>query len=118
MKILIGAVFAVAMLSIVYYIVATYTPPLTGIETVGDMIKQANNAPGKCFSRDRVDFSKDDSIDARSFSPSIVQLHYASPAISCAGADRCTITSKISVPVAVECSISACDVYLASSACP
>lgn len=118
MKILMGAVFAVAMLAIVYHIISTYTPPLTGIETVGDMIKQANNAPGKCFSRDRVDFSKDDSIDARSFSPSIVQMHSASPVISCVGTDRCTITSKVSVPVAVGCSISACDVYLASSACP
>jgi hypothetical protein len=118
MKILMGAIFAVTMLSIVYYIISAYSPPLTGIETVGNMIKQANNAPNKCFSQDRVDFTKDDSIDARSFQPFTVRLHSASAVISCTGTDRCTVKNKVSTPVAAMCSGSTCDVYFASSACP
>ena len=117
MKILMGAVFAVAMLAIVYYIIASYSPPITGIEILGDMIKQANNAPEKCFFRERLDFNKGDSISSVSFSPFNVNFHSNSPLISCSSSS-CTISDKVSVPVAIKCdTMSKCYVYFASSTC-
>lgn len=55
MKILIGAVLAVALLAIVYSVTAQ-SPPYTGYDALKDLLRQAQNGPGMCFSRGSINF--------------------------------------------------------------
>jgi len=115
-KILIGAVFAVAMLSIIYSIVSSYSSPIPGIQTISDLIKQANNAPEQCFSRPHAQFNMNDNIDKDSFLPAIVALHSTESAVDC-GSGSCKVAQTTDIPVSVKCSLSQCDIYFASSTC-
>ena len=117
-RILIGAVFAVALLSIVYYVVSSYNIPILGIETVRDVITQAKNAPDQCFLRNFVEFNAGDIVSAGSFSPFIVCLKSSYPPIQCS-CSSCRIEQKVKISVSAKCSsvTGNCDVYFASEDC-
>ena len=120
-KILIGSVFAVVMLGIVYYAVSTYSPPMSGLDLMGDMVKQATNAPGNCFSRHSAEFTAGETISADSFLPLNINHFYdRNQAISCLTRE-CSIIADTKTPMSAVCSISSseiqCDVYLGSDTC-
>jgi len=53
---LIGGVFAVALLIVIYGVIGAIEPPISGFEVIMDVSKQAYKAQGLCFSRQAVPF--------------------------------------------------------------
>ena len=119
-KILLGSVFAVVMLGIVYQVVSSYNPPISGMDLLDDLLVQATNAPGECFSRYNAEFNSGATINPDSFYPSSVNdIDSGTPAIECP--DSCTVYSKVKIPISAKCEVSgadiSCDVFLGSSNC-
>lgn len=128
LKILIGAVFAVMLLTIVYY-VSVYHSPIPSAEALKRLALQASNAPNECVSTEEVYFVKGEIIIASAafFSPtsvSCVSSSYPSSSspISCSSCDSCRIDREIKTAVSARCSQTTgtvCDVhiYLGSGDC-
>ena len=118
-KILIGAVFAVTLLAIVYNLI--YVSPISGIDTLKEMVKSASNAPGQCIFRESADFNGGEMIVSDMFLPVnanclISKKPQACPSCtSCCSA--CSITQKSVIPVSAMCDQSGCTVYLGSKTC-
>jgi hypothetical protein len=118
-KILIGSVFAVVLLTIVYQALSSYNSPISALDIIKNTLVQASNAPKKCFLAESVDISEGERIDKNSFSPIIVKsLAKASnvPA-TCAGTG-CTFNSKIKIPVTALCDLDGCKIYFGYTTCP
>jgi hypothetical protein len=121
-KILIGSVFAVVMLAIVYFAVSTYAPPISGMDLMGDLVKQATNAPENCFSRQNAEFNSGETIEANSFLPLIIkEFHSSNPGVIDCGSSSCDINENIKIAVSSICHVNEadieCDVYLGSNSC-
>ena len=121
-KILIGAVFAMVLLSIVYN-VATYKPPISSSVIIKGLVTQASNAQDVCFSRDAVDFVKGEVVtaDAEAFSPTSVPCLSGRPPFSCVSCltssccKSCRIDMNIKSAISAKCvptTSTTCDVYL------
>ena len=138
LKILIGAVFAVMLLTIIYY-VSVYHSPIPSAEALKKLALQANNAPNECISTEEVYFVKGEIIIASAafFSPitvSCVSSSYpaSSSPISCSSCSpvlpsgdccgSCKIDREIKTAVSARCSQTTgtvCNVhiYLGSGDC-
>lgn len=120
-KILIGAVFAVALLAIVYSTLANISCPYSAFDEARDLVLQASRAPGKCFQRESVCFEKGTVISAASLKenlPGITSLTVGgSPAGLCSGG-RCVFDKKVTLPATAKCSSSSsCALKLNSVVC-
>jgi hypothetical protein len=119
-KILIGAVFAIVLLVMVYSIVSGYSSPIDGMETTKKVVLAAFNAPGECISANAADFSAEEELSSASFSTPVT-LHSATTPVDCSPPDRCVFSSKVRIAVSAKCSFDGtqtiCDVYLGSRDC-
>ena len=124
-KILIGAVFAVVLLAIVYYVTAYNQFPPSGVLTIKTVANEANNAQELCFSRKFADFSGGEVIrtDAQYFSDIQLDCFVAkSGAFSCTDGpsscySECSATTKVTLPVSAQCASGTCTVFLGSENC-
>ncbi len=118
-KVLIGAVFAIILLVMVYAIVSGYSSPIDGMETTKEVVLGAFNAPGECISANAADFSAEEELSSESFSMPVT-LYQATTPVSCSP-DRCVFNDKIRIAVSARCSFdgtqTACEVYLGSRDC-
>ena len=111
-KILIGAVFAVALLTIIYYIVPAYQYPYSGVEETRNLVIQAYRAPGKCFTREKIQFKQGEAFTQGAFDPITVKFestNIVQEKISCS-LTYCTVKQKITAPVSVNCTTNECKV--------
>ena len=118
MKILIGAVVALALLAIVYQVTQNVSPPVTSIETIKDLVKQATQAPGECFNRLNVPFQAGEVLNPETLKPTRVTFYGSRlPIISCAGI--CSVNQKIVASASAKCSptTSVCEVWFLSKDC-
>jgi len=124
-KILIGAVFAVVLLSIVYYVTANNQFPSSGVLIIKTVANEANNAQELCFSRKFADFSGGETIrtDAQYFSAIKLDCFVTkSGAFSCSDGTsscyiECSATTKVTLPVSAKCTAGTCTVFLGSDNC-
>jgi len=118
-KILIGAVFAVALLVIVYNLI--YVSPIHGTDTLKDLVKSASNAPGQCFWRETADFNGGEMIVSDMFLPIKADCLLSRKAQACPSCtsccSSCSIVQKIRMPVSAKCDASGCTVYLGTATC-
>ena len=119
-KILMGAVFAVALLVIVYTTVSQYVFPYTGYEITKDIVLQATKSPGDCFSRDEVAFKRDE-ILVENLAFKEIDVNFDTSGVSTVfdcPAGECTVKHDINTPVSVLCSTpKKCTVYFVSKTC-
>ena len=116
-KILIGSVFAITLLAIVYFITSSYSSPISSADTLKDILVQATNAPGICFSRNMLEFNAGEVIRASSFSPIEIEGFYSMvpSAVSCVKWE-CSFNEKIKLSVSARCDPN-CRVYFGSETC-
>ena len=119
-KILIGAVFATALLIMVYMIVATINYPISGFESTKEVIIQAYRAPGLCFARENVMFAEGEGFTEQSLGEAVgtsVNIRKSAPNMGLSG-DRYTVESDLNIPISAKCDASGdCDVYFYSTDC-
>jgi len=124
-KILIGAVFAVVLLSIVYYVTAYNQFPPSGVLIIKTVANEANNAQELCFSRKFADFSGGEVMTTGAAYFSDIKLDCFVPksgAFSCSGGSsdchsECSATAKVTLPVSAKCASGTCTVFLGSENC-
>ncbi|MEM0372787.1 MAG: hypothetical protein QXO69_03060 [archaeon] len=123
-KILIGAVFAVALLAIVYSALTNVGCPYSAFDEVRNLVLQASRAPNKCFQRESVCFEKGTVISSVSLKENLLGISSlsvssvsASSLVSCAG-NQCIFEKKASIPVSAKCSSTvSCAVVINSLSC-
>lgn len=119
-KILIGAVFATALLIMVYMIVETINYPISGFESTKEVIIQAYRAPGLCFARENVMFAEGEGFTEQSLGEAVgtsVNIKKSAPNMAVSG-DSYTVESDLNIPVSAKCDPSGdCDVYFYSIDC-
>lgn len=120
-KMLIGAVFALALLSIVYLIATQIGCPYSSFETVRELVLDASRAPGSCFERQSVCFEGGTVFTESAFEANLpgmdISFHPTSRGVSCTSS-TCEIKDKYTIPVCVECSsFSVCKIYI-NEVCP
>lgn len=125
LKMLIGAVFAVALLAIVYSSLGNIGCPYSSFDEMKDIISQAARVDGKCFKKDLVCFDKNAVIDASALQKNLPGLAVNSVTargsdITCTS-DRCVVDSKMSLPASAICGLSSgvvsCNLYINSATC-
>jgi len=124
-KILLGAVFAVVLLSIVYDVTIKNQFPSSGVLIIKTVANEANNAQELCFSRKFADFGGGEVIrpDAKYFSDIKLDCFVEkSGAFSCSGVtpscrEECSVTAKVTLPVSAKCTAGTCTVFLGSENC-
>lgn len=109
-KMLIGAVFAVGLLLIVYAVVGGMNYPLSGVGETKNLLLQASRAPGLCFERSIIPFTKDEGFtDAALGFAGRLDLQ-SGAGIEC-GVSSCTVKNDIEVPVSAKC-VAGSDCYV------
>ncbi len=118
-KLLIGAAFAMALLTIAYNYTQTISSPITGLDASKKVLESASEAPDKCFSRNPVLFQKG-------------QLFTGSMLAEYAGIDQSVnvdydavsgvfksnkFTAGIESSVSAQCNSGSCTLYLGSDSC-
>lgn len=114
MKMLVGAVFAIVLLTIVYQYATSTDCPLNSFETIRDLVMQAQRAPGKCFETVSVCFNQGEIISKLGLENNLVgvTISLSSSIPNLCTADSCTLNNKYKVPVNVQCSGSSCSVNI------
>jgi len=125
-KILIGAIFAITLMAIVYHMTSQFSPPFSGVSLTKDLLTQASNAPDICFSRKTVDFEKGQAIwiDAEYFSTlNLTCAVNRTGAVSCSIPNgpncykRCDFRQAVSIPISAKCSIGGCTIFFGTQNC-
>jgi len=118
-KILIGAIFAVTMLMIVYNLV--YVSPIPGVDTLKKVVKSASNAPGQCIGAESADFNGGEMIVSGMFLPANANCLISKKAQACPSCtsccSSCSIVQKIRMPVSAKCDAGSCTVYFGTITC-
>jgi len=114
---LIGGVFAVALLIVIYGVIAAIEPPISGFETLQDLSKQAYKAQGLCFSRQAVPFHDGEVVMLDKFIPDLTfeakgNLNAFSPTSGVLIADI-----AVSMPVSAKCISNNCKLYFGDTNC-
>jgi hypothetical protein len=110
-KILIGAVFATALLVIIYTVVTQIAPPYSGYEATRDLLLQAQKAPGLCFSKSSVAFVEGEDLSGFGVTNIPNSPFNSGPTIIKAG----------TLPVSIKCtsqSASDCTIWINKPICP
>lgn len=105
-KMLIGAVFAVALLVFIYATVTRIECPFTSFEITRDLVLQASKAPNNCFEREKVCFASGDIFSQAGFeqnTPGIRISFLGARGITCSSSG-CSFPDKFTMPVSVVCS--------------
>ena len=107
-KLLIGAVFAVALLTIIHSAVSNIGCPYSSFEEVRSLVLQASKAPGKCFNRETVCFNDGSIIERKSLEAnlpgiSIYSITGIAKGLKCQS-NYCTFEAKLNIPIKAECS--------------
>lgn len=105
---LIGAVFAVGLLLLVYAVVAGMNYPISGVEETRNLLLQAKRAPGTsvepmCFERSIIKFTKGEEFTDVVIGED-VSLKSVIGSVKCQTTTRCTVINDIELPVSAECS--------------
>lgn len=120
-KILIGAVFATALLVMVYMIIATISYPISGFESTKEVIIQAYRAPELCFARENVLFTKGEEFTEQSLERAVgtsVDIKKPAPNMEKISDGHYRVESDLNIPVSAKCDASGdCDVYFFSTDC-
>lgn len=116
MMILVGSVFAVGLLTIIYVYVGSLQSPLSAFEIVQDTLLKAYSSPNFCFSAEKVPFEEKEIIPLNKIVGATVHPVLKTSIITCT-ADSCTASSKSVIPIAAKCSGQVCDLRFGSSKC-
>lgn len=123
-KILIGAVFATALLVMVYMIVATISYPISGFESTKTIIIQAYRAPGLCFARENVLFAEGEEFTEQGLKEAIgvalqsVTVQKKAPNMEEISDGHYKVESDLNIPVSATCdAFGDCEVYFYSTDC-
>lgn len=119
-KLMIAAVIAVALLTIVTIFLSSTKCQYNGIEELKNLIIQAVNAPGECLERNAICFDNGDIFREEAFANSIPNLDSISfdeendnLNIECSSSE-CSFSETVKLPVKVICDINSCEVYFNS----
>jgi hypothetical protein len=114
---MIGSVFAVALLIIVYSVVTGMHYPYSGLDSAKAVVLEAQKAPNKCFGREAAMFGENEAIGIQDLVVSGVSISFRSTSLfSCSGV--CTAKRAASAPVSAKCSSStSCTLYLGDKDC-
>lgn len=113
MKMLIGAVFAMMLLLIVYDVATRSGCPLNSFEGIRDLVIQASRAPDKCFERTSICFNSGEILTKSGLDNNLGEVTVTLKSSAIPGlctTDRCTLETKYKIPVSVECSGSSCTI--------
>ena len=130
MKMAIGAVFAVALLTLIYFLTQNINPPTTAYLESSHMITEALNAKGQCIGRTIVTYKENEVLTpsvyiAASKLDSVTvnaPLHLigASGAFKYYNGDCCSVRDSAKLPLSVKCDLTAaknCNIYLGVPNC-
>ncbi len=112
MKMLVGAVFAMILLIIIYESAVRVDCPLNSFETIRDLVIQAARAPEKCFERTTVCFNQGEIITKSGLDNNLqgTTVTLSSSINNLCTLGTCTFTNKYKVPVNVLCIGSSCSI--------
>jgi hypothetical protein len=101
-KMMIGAVFAVGLLVLIYAAVSGLNYPISGIDETKNLLLQAVRANDLCFERELLRFTEGESFGAEVFGFSSIDFDSSAVAdIDCNA--RCEVTADSEIPVSAEC---------------
>lgn len=123
-KILVGAVFAMAMLGIIYSYINSVSYPGSGIETIKTAISDAKSAKGECIVRKSVKLTSGTQISASTLGIDSLELKGGivgnqgteSPIYEIG--DSFKVNKDLTIPMAFKCSpASPCIIYFNKMGC-
>ena len=118
-KMLIGGVFAMAMLMLIYQAVGNVSCPTYAFDEILDLSVQASRMPGGCFEK-RVCFDKGTILSSSAFTKNSVlnSVSFDTSNDFCSSSSKCVLDYKVNLYVKVKCSTtSSCKVFIGDR-CP
>ncbi len=118
-KLLISAVFAVALLAIVHNYTQSMHPPITGMDAAKEVLESASRAPGRCFSRDPVHFIEGEYYEGGM----LKRFTHPEVTVTVNGQnlgnlyENNEIKQDVRSSISAECDSTACAIWLGSSTC-
>lgn len=118
-ELLIGSVFAAALLAIVYAIATQMQYPESSHDIIANLLEQATRSPGDCFSREQVSFTKDSIISAGEFTKFTTTINFNCPdqRVDCDGQARFEQDAIISVSAQCSRTGPGCSLFFGSADC-
>jgi len=126
-KFLIGVIMAIALLSIVYFVVAGFPKaPVSGFESTKDVIKGALSTPSQCLGREMVTFERGETITMAAFTNTFPAVTFTCRSTGQGvllglGVSSCLLDAQdtVTFPISATCSISPirCDLYFGADNC-